>query len=155
MNGDIYRTLQAYLERSAVRYELIDHEPVDTTAEACDVVGHRPHESTKSLVLTTETVMVVATVPATEEVDFARVRETTETRGLEMCPPAELESRYGLSPGGVPPFGYDGDTEIAVSTALFENDDVYFSPGRRDRSVRVSGDDFRKMVSDWGGRIME
>ena len=154
MNLDMWEILRGYLSENEITHELLTHEPINTTAEACEVVGHAPHESTKSLVLATDTVPVVATVPADEEINFDRVKSVTGLRNIELFPPDRLQSKYGVDPGGVPPVGYNSDTAVVVEASLFENDDVYFSPGRKDKTVHVSGEVFRRIVSDWNGQVM-
>lgn len=153
-NSELRQTILDYLEEKGIEYEHMKHEPLNSTEEACEVVGHQPDESTKTLVLEGEAEKVAVTVPGDKEVDLDKVAELTETQGLELCSPDELEDENGVELGGVPPFGYGEDVKLVVSTELFDKENVYFCPGRKDETIKVSGEEFRRIMIDQDAELL-
>jgi prolyl-tRNA editing enzyme YbaK/EbsC (Cys-tRNA(Pro) deacylase) len=151
---DLYETIRSYLADATVGYRLVEHEPVQTSEEARNVLGHAPEEGTKSLALDADGTIVVATVPEPRTVPISSVAGTVGADTAQLCDPSVVESCLGTELGGVSPFGYGSDVRTLVDPALFEVPELYFNPGRNDVTAVVSGDGFRSIAADWSiGRI--
>lgn len=149
MATELFETIRRYLENSEYDFDIVEHDPVYTSEEARETLGHEPMEGTKSLVLDSESRLVVVTVPEPQDVDFDQISELTNTSGLEMCDPDVVEEELATEIGGIAPFGYGDDVITVVSSRLFGESTVYFNPGRNDVTAKVTGDVFERIARDW------
>jgi len=151
---DLYETIRSYLDDATLSYRLVEHEPVHTSEEARNVLGHEPEEGTKSLALDADGTIVVATVPEPRTVPIPAVAASVGADAAQLCDPSVVESRLGTELGGVSPFGYGNDVQTLIDPVLFEVPKVYFNPGRNDVTAVVSGEAIQSIAADWSmGRI--
>jgi Ala-tRNA(Pro) deacylase len=143
----IAATVQNYLSRKGVSYELIEHKrTLDSvhTAEAAHIPGT---QLAKGTVLKDDEGFVMAVVPAVRKVDLGALHRLFG-RPLGLATEDELERVFGdCEPGAVPPLGPAYGIDSVLDDSLMGESDVYFEAGDHHGLVHVSGSDFRKLMS--------
>jgi Ala-tRNA(Pro) deacylase len=135
------------LERASISYELIDHARTTTAAAEARVLGLGPHEIAKTVVLATPDGFVRAVLPASDRLDFGKLREILGTKDVELATEAALAGAYpDFELGAVPPLtGGDGD-QVFVDRRLCENEWVVLEAGTHEQSLRLRTSDLVKLT---------
>ena len=141
------RRLQEYLDRHDVHYEVLGHEEAYTAPE----IAHTLHVSGKMLakvvMIQADQRLVMAVLPATWTIDFARLKKTLRARHVRL---ATEEEFTGLFPdcdiGTMPPFGNLYDVPVYVDTLLAEDEEIVFDAGTHSRAFKLRYPDFAHLV---------
>lgn len=144
----LYQQIVPVLKEENIPFTLYKHDPMWTITEASTFLDYPLEQGTKSLVLEGEDKRVIATVPGHEHCDFRAIKRAVGVKRISMCREKTLAERFGVERGGVAPFGYSCGVILVVSSSLFEVPYVYFTPGRREITVRISGKDFKQIMLD-------
>jgi prolyl-tRNA editing enzyme YbaK/EbsC (Cys-tRNA(Pro) deacylase) len=137
--------LTRWLAEAAVPFEVIEHAPVRTSAEAAAVRGTRLEEGAKALVVRAEDRYVHLVLPASLKADNSLLRALLGTRKLRFATPEELLELTGCAPGAVPPFGNLFDLPVLIDEALTANERIAFNAGSNEVSIRMRADDFVRL----------
>jgi len=130
-------TLRQFLRDVRVHYQLLPKaEPSKRKAVAHPILyqDRRGH-------------LVLAVVPAGRQVDVGRL--STELHCV-LEPASERTVRQvfrDCERGAIPPVGQAYGVEVVCDDSLLESRNVYFEAGDLARLVRVSGADFRRLMS--------
>ena len=141
------RRLQEYLDRHHVHYEVLDHEEAYTSPE----IAHTLHMSGKMLakvvMIEADKRFVMAVLPSSWKIDFARLKKTLRSRHVRLATEDEFK---GLFPdceiGTMPPFGNLYDVPVYVDKLLAEDDQIVFEAGSHLRAVKLRYQDFADLV---------
>ena len=129
------------LARRGKGYELLPHEHTETAVAEARVLGVRPEQTAKTVILRTPYGFVRAVVPASRHVDLARLGEILGTE-VELATEVELVGAYpAFELGAVPPFDGSYADEVVVDRHLCEFEEVVFEAGTHDESIRVRTND--------------
>ena len=130
------------LERASVAYELIDHARTTTAVAEARALGLGSNEIAKTVVLATPDGFVRAVLPASDRLDFGKVREILGTKDVELATEAALAGAYpDFELGAVPPLtGGNGD-RVLVDRRLSENEWVVLEAGTHEHSLRLRTSD--------------
>lgn len=85
--------------------------------------------------------------PGDRRVSSSKLKAATGVKS-RMATPEETLQRTGFSPGGVCPFGVDGDIRIFVDSSLSRHSEIYPAAGTDSSGVPMS---FEKLVEMTGG----
>jgi prolyl-tRNA editing enzyme YbaK/EbsC (Cys-tRNA(Pro) deacylase) len=144
---NLYDNIIKILFEHKITYSNFIHCPVYTSEEARNLLGHELKEGTKSLVLKNKkNDLIIVTVSEDERINFKKIQQIVEEKKLQMAKPIELLEKFGISIGGVAPFGYNKQAKLIVSRTLFEQHHIYINPGKNDETIRLSGIDFKTMI---------
>jgi len=145
---DLYNHILFLLSESEIAFETLQHDPALTIEQVSSVLNYPLEQSTKTLALEGTSRMVVATVAAHERFNFKAIATVVGVKRLSMCKEQTLTENFGVERGGVAPFGFPPQIVLVVSASLFTAPHVYFSPGRRDLTLKLASDDFKRVMSD-------
>jgi len=145
----ISSTLNEFLKQQEVAFELIPHPHTGSsmdTAQQAHVPGNR---LAKAVVLKGDGNYSMVIVPSVEHVDLAVLREQLGT-GLELATESELGELFpDCDVGAVPPIGPAWGMDTYLDECFLANDEeIYFEAGDHEDLVRVSGDQFQKLLGD-------
>lgn len=144
----IAASVEKHLSRKGVSYELIEHaRTLDSarTAQAAHVPGT---QLAKATVLKDDRGFLIAVVPAARKVDLGAMHRLFG-RPLGLATENELQGLFDdCEPGAVPPLGAAYGIDSVLDDSLIEESDVYFEAGDHRGLVHVSGNDFRKLMTD-------
>jgi Ala-tRNA(Pro) deacylase len=132
------------LGRNQLPYELVEHEPVFTIAEALAATPEIGGIKTKNVFLRdgkgTRHVLVI--VPHDQRLDLAALARTLEASKLSMGSPDRLQRHLGVSPGAVSVFALVNDrdraVELVVDQRVWRADKVQAHPRRNTATVAIT-----------------
>jgi len=136
-----------YLENSGARYSHSVHTPAKTALATADAERMPAHEFAKCVIYFTETGFGMAVVPADRFVDLGElgrllgmtyIRLANEAEMAELFPDCEL--------GAMPPFGNIYNMPVVVDRETAAGEFIAFTISSHRDVVRMSFEDFRRMV---------
>lgn len=140
-------TLQDYLERWGIDYEVLRHPHSHSSLETAEA-AHVSGEKLAKCVLTEDYqgyLMVV--LPASHQVEFERLDEELDRR-LSLASERELGSIFNdCELGAIPPLGEAYGVDVALDESLATCEDVYFEAGDHTELIHVSGEAFRDLMA--------
>ncbi len=139
-------TLQEYLDRWGVEYDVLRHRHSSSSLETAEA-AHIPGGKLAKCVMTEDYrgyLMVV--VPADHQVAFDLLDEALDRR-LELATEEELEDLFSdCETGAIPPLGEAYGIEVALDESLANCDEVFFEAGNHSELIHLSGEDFRDLM---------
>lgn len=144
VTGDI----KNFLDNQGIRYEILTHMETFSSGEEARAAGVPAGHVAKTLVIKThEGHDVLAVVPASERVDVHKLRDVLNDNHARLATEEEMARDYSqFELGAVPPLGeLVGDT-VVLDQQLEEADEILFAGGTHSDSIKMSGQDFLKLV---------
>ncbi|MBE0428745.1 MAG: YbaK/EbsC family protein [Thermoleophilia bacterium] len=141
--GDI----KNFLDDQGISYEVVTHREVFSSDEEARVTGETPSHVAKTLVIRTRSGDVLAVAPASERVDIHKLRDVLNDNHARLATEDEMArdySQYEL--GAVPPIGELVGNTVVLDRQLEQADQILFAAGTHSDSIRMSGEDFLKLV---------
>jgi len=141
--------LNEFLDRQEVAYQLIPHPHTSNsieTAKQAHVPGHR---LAKAVVLKGDGNYSMVVLPSVEHVDLAMLRKKLGY-GMELATESELTDLFpDCAVGAVPPIGPAWGLNTYLDESFMDDDqEVYFEAGDHEDLVRLSGDQFKRLLGD-------
>lgn len=107
--------------------------------EAAQALGVDPARVFKTLVVATEPPgLVVAIVPAAQQVDLKALAAAVGAKRTAMADPAAAERATGYVIGGISPLGQKRRLPTIVHATALDQDEMYVSAGRRGLQVSLA-----------------
>ena len=140
-------TMQDYLNRWGVEYEVLPHMHTSSSLETAEA-AHIPGNQLAKCVMTEDYkgyLMVV--IPANHQVEFDQL-DLELNRHLELATEEELEDIFtDCETGAIPPLGEAYGIDVALDESLTNCSDIYFEAGDHTELVHLSGEDFRDLMA--------
>lgn len=144
----IEKKIVKMLDEQAVKYELLEHEPVYTSEQAAGVRGVPLKTGVKALVCkTNENKFILVLVRADKRADLDRVAELEGTKKVSLARPEEVLKITGCEIGSVPPFGHPRALKTYLDREILEEDEVNFNIGSHTKSVKMKAKDLLKVIN--------
>jgi Ala-tRNA(Pro) deacylase len=141
-------TLQLYLERLGVDYEVVAHPYADNGIDTAARAQIPPEKLAKSIMLEDEGGYLMAVCPASRRIKLGDLYRETNRR-MEFANETELADILGdCALGAVPPVGDLYGIDVVVDMELFMQSDVYFEAGDHEDLIHVTADNFQKLMSN-------
>ena len=141
-------TLEEYLNQHNASYDLIPHPHTGSsmeTAEEAHVPGMR---LAKAVVIKDDDRYLMVVVPSAEHVDMTVLRQQFG-HAVVLASEAELADLFpDCEVGAVPPFGAAWGVDTFVDETLLAESEVFFEAGDHEALVRVTGDQFERLLED-------
>lgn len=149
MNGQtVHDAILALLRGDGCAFERIEHVAVSTAEEAATVRGTPLAQGAKSMVLKVERDFGLFVLPATRQLRSAKIRRALRVSRTRFATAEELHELTGLVPGSVPPFGSPVlPLPLYADPTVLDGGEVVFTAGLRTVSIRMGGDDYRRLAS--------
>src|SRR5262245_21869212 len=139
-------TITQYLTRQGAPYDVLAHEPTQSstrTAQACHVSGDR---FAKAVVLHDGGGYLVAVLPASHHL---RLTELEGNAALRMASEDEIGQLFpDCARGAVPPIGAAYGLKTIVDDSIAAMPEVYFEGGDHATLVHMSGAAFSRLLAD-------
>lgn len=137
----------------AMRFEFEHnvHEETPTSEDASRVRGTKMEEGVKAIIIVGKKTgkNYMFNVPAHKKIDMKKVKEIVG-ENCEFEKPEEIEKKYGLIIGGVPPFGTIIGIETYIDSTIGEEEMANFNAGLRTESISMKS---KNLVDAIGGQI--
>jgi len=144
----IASSVEAYLGRSGVRYELIGHARTGNSCYSAHAAHVPGSQFAKCVMLEDDRGYLMAILPATRKVDLGALRQRLG-RPLGLATENELAGLFlDCEQGAIPPLGGAYGIDAILDQPLVESSDVYFEAGDHRELVHVSGSDFLTLMGD-------
>ena len=145
----ISSTLNEFLKQQEVAFELIPHPHTGSSMDSAKQAHVPGNRLAKAVVLKGDGNYSMVIVPSVEHVDLAVLREQLGT-GLELATESELGELFpDCDVGAVPPIGPAWGMDTYLDECFLANDEeIYFEAGDHEDLVRVSGEQFQKLLGD-------
>ncbi|MGB5539828.1 MAG: YbaK/EbsC family protein [Gammaproteobacteria bacterium] len=140
-------TVRVHLESLQLEYELVTHPRTCSSRDTAAAAAVREDHIAKGVVLKDANGYLLAVIPGDSWVRLHGMREELN-RELELAPEQEVEQLFtDCDPGAIPCTGMLYDIETIVDEAFTSLAFVYFESGDHEHLVRISGDDFHRLMS--------
>ncbi len=145
----ISSTLNKFLDQHQIEFELVPHTPTGSSMETMRQAHVPGNRLAKAVVLKEEDNYSMVVLPSVEHVDLAALRKQLG-HGVELATEAELSKLFpDCAVGAVPPVGPAWDMDTYLDDCfLGDDDEVFFEAGDHEDLVRVSGDQFQKLLGN-------
>jgi len=140
-------TLQEYLNRWGIEYEVVPHARADSSLAAAEAAHVSGSKLAKCVVTEDYRGYLMVVLPADHEVEFSRLDEALDRR-LALATEEELADIFtDCELGAIPPLGEAYGVDVALDSSLAACDDVYFEAGDHVELIHLSGEDFRDLMA--------
>ena len=139
--------LQAFLDSHHIKYITIRHSPAFTAQEIAASAHIPGKQLAKTVIVKLDGKPAMAVLPASDKVDFERLRETAGARTVELAREQEFQDRFPeCEIGAMPPFGNLYGMEVWVAARLAEDEEIAFNAGDHTELIRMAYRDFAGLV---------
>ena len=139
-------TLQEYLNKQGVSYDVLSHSYTTTSMNTAQVLPIPSEQLAKSVVLEDEQGYLMAVIPATHHVQLGQLSRQLERR-LGLATEQELAEMFSdCEPGAIPPVGEAYNMAVIVDDDLSSCPDIYFEAGDHTEVVHLRGEDFQRLM---------
>jgi Ala-tRNA(Pro) deacylase len=143
----VAETVKQSLESAGVDYQLVAHPRSATTRETAASAEVPADHIAKAVILRDDTGFVMAVIPGSNWIRIHKLQHELN-RPLQLAPESEAERLFGdCRPGAMPCLGAAYGIETVVDEEIDSLANVYFEAGDHELLVRLSGDDFRTLLS--------
>ncbi|MBN2326775.1 MAG: YbaK/EbsC family protein [Candidatus Omnitrophica bacterium] len=139
--------IKEYLDQRHVKYISITHSPAYTSQEIA-ATAHIPGKNlAKTVVVKIDGKMTLVVLPASNKIDFNRLKNSAGAQQIELANESEFVDRFpGCETGAMPPLGELFGMEVLASEELAEDDEIAFNAGTHRELVQVKYQDFTDIV---------
>jgi Ala-tRNA(Pro) deacylase len=141
-NTEIFDRICERLKSHGVTYNVLEHLPVYTSAEAAVVRGVDLHSGAKALIVKVEAQFVMIVLPADFSLHTKAVKQAMNCRNLRFANAEEVLSLTALTPGSIPPFGSLFNLPTYCDSRLGDNASINFNAGMHTRSIKLAYADY-------------
>ncbi len=141
------RKLKEFLDGHNIKYLTLSHS-VAYTAQAIATLTHTPgKELAKTVIVKIDDQLAMAVLPASRQIDTARLQAAIEAKAVSIAKEKEFEDRFPeCETGAMPPFGNLYDMPVFVDESLIHDKEIAFNAGSHRELVRLAYEDFEKLV---------
>jgi Ala-tRNA(Pro) deacylase len=140
-------TLERYLDSKHVKYDVIAHEPTNTsmqTAETCHIPGDR---LAKAVLLRDDVGYAVAVLPASHHIRLSELKRQFGS-DVELASEREAEELFeDCARGAIPAVGECYGLDMLVDDSLDEQPEVYFEGGDHETLIHMSHREFAGLTA--------
>lgn len=139
--------LKEFLDKNQVKYDVITHSTAFTAQEIASLTHIKGKELAKTVVVRLDGALAMAVLPASFQVDLSRLKAAAGAETIELANEAGFKGRFPeCETGAMPPFGQLYDMPVFVDENLTRDKEIAFSAGSHHELIRLSFDDFVKLV---------
>jgi len=141
--------LKTYLEESGSVFTEHRHFPAYTAQEIAQTLRVPGRQMLKTVILKTDDErMIMAVLSANDAVKLESLREQLGCTVLRLALESEFRNSFPTcNPGAIPPFGNIFNMPVYCEASLFRSDEIEFSAGTYDETIRMRSDDYRRLVN--------
>ena len=136
-----------FLDKSAVPYEVKEH-PAVFTAQQMAAIEHEPGQYVaKPVIVKADGEYLMCVLSACYKIDLGALKDQIGARSVELAEEKEIGEIFpDCELGAEPPFGNLYDLPTVMDEALETDDHITFQAGTHEKAIRMSMDDYRKLV---------
>jgi Ala-tRNA(Pro) deacylase len=144
---DCKERLRGYFQEHDVPFETATHDAAYTAQRVAAALHVSGHQLAKVVMVWAGDELTMAVVPASGRVDLRQAAEALGVDEIRLARESEFAGRFDdCELGAMPPFGNLYGLPVVVDPTLAESDEVVFSAGTYTDSMKISYDDFERLV---------
>ncbi len=141
------RKIREFLDSHHIRYFIISHSPAYTAQEIAAAAHVPGKELAKTVMVIIEGKLAMAVLPASNKLDFDKLKEAAGTRSVELAAEEDFADMFpGCEVGAMPPFGNLYGMKTYVAEELAGDEEIVFNAGNHNELLRLSYADFERLV---------
>jgi Ala-tRNA(Pro) deacylase len=145
----IATTVQQYLNRSHVKYDVLLHPSTHSAAHSAELAHVPGDQVAKAVVLEDDNGYLMAVLPASHKLDLRSLGRELSREELTLADEHELTTLFrDCERGAIPPLGPLYDIETVLDSSLADVPVIYFEAGDHLSLVRLRGESFRQLMED-------
>ena len=135
------------LDKSEVRYEVTEHPPA-FTAQQVAAAEHEPGKYVaKPVIVKADGKYMMCVLSACYKIDLGALKNQLGAKSVELAQEKEIGKIFDdCELGAEPPFGNLYDLPTIMDKVLETDDHITFQAGTHEKAIRMSMDDYRKLV---------
>lgn len=141
----VFEKIKKMLEESGVDYEVIDHEPVHTSADAAKIRDTNVSNGAKALVMFADKKPFLFVLPGDKKANFKKIKNALKVKDLRMATPEEVLELTNLVVGSIPPLGKAIGLNSYFDFSFQIKEDIAFNAGMLTRSIIMNANDLIKI----------
>ncbi len=137
-----------FLKKSGVKYEVTKHKPAFSAQEMA-AVEHEPGKYVaKPVIVKADGKYVMCVLSACYKIDMRALKKQLGAKKVSLAEEKDMEKLFDdCDLGAEPPFGNLYDLPTIIDKALEKDDHITFQAGTHEKAIRMSMDDYRKLVN--------
>ncbi|MBI2671574.1 hypothetical protein HYX16_01440 [Candidatus Woesearchaeota archaeon] len=143
----VFIEIKELLDKSKVKYKVLDHEPTPTSKDAARVRGTKEEQGAKALILRSKGNFLLCVLPGNERIGLKKLRMIINQKSLSLAAKEEVKEVTKCVPGEVPPFGNIFNIKTYADRSLLKNEEIAFNAGLMTRSIIMKTEDYLKIVN--------
>ena len=144
----ISNTVRDYLAGNAIDYQLIAHIHTQSSSDSANAAHVSGDHLAKAVIVKEDETYLMVVVPADHHVHLGRLHHLLGQE-VGLATEQELVSLFPDCEGGaIPPLGAAYRLKTLVDSSLLEQQQIYFESGDHEHLVRVTGEQFSKLLCD-------
>lgn len=141
------RKLKEFLNDNNIKYTTIQHSPAYTAQEIAAMAHIHGKQLAKTVIIKKDGKLAMAVLPANYYVDVEVLKKATKANSLTIASEEEFKDAFPeCEIGAMPPFGNLYNMETFVEDSLSENKEIVFNAGTHTELIKISFEDFVKLV---------
>lgn len=146
--------LKRFLDQQGVTYETSSHREVFTAQEVAATSHVSGRQLAKVVVVRENGGHLMVVLPAACRVDLTALKHVSGKRKLSLATEEEFARLFpDCDVGAMPPFGNLYDMPVYVDACFPRAKDFFFQPGNHREVVRLSYDDYARLVRPTAGEF--
>jgi Ala-tRNA(Pro) deacylase len=141
------KKLKEFLDNHQVKYVVMTHSPAFTSQEIAASAHISGRQLAKIVMVKTDGHLAMVVLPASEQVNFAKLKEAMGSPTLDLASESEFKDKFaGCEVGAMPPFGNLYDMPVFVASQLTHQDHILFNAGSHSELMQLAYKDFERLV---------
>lgn len=137
----VFEKIKQLLDENGISYDVWEHEPVRTSADAARIRGAELKTGAKSMIVKTKDQYYLLVLPADKRIDWKKVKEMLHVKEVRFATEEEAELKTGVEMGSVPPLGNVIGLETFYDRLVLQIEKVNFNPGSRTHTIKMQTKD--------------
>jgi Ala-tRNA(Pro) deacylase len=135
------------LDKSGVAYKVSQHPPTFTAQEMAQVEHEPGRYVAKPVIINADGKRMMCVLSACYKIDLGALKDQLGAQSVELVEEKEIGEIFAdCDLGAEPPFGSLYDLPTIMDKALEADDHITFQAGTHERAIRISMNDYRKLV---------
>jgi len=140
-------TIQNYLERNNIPFEVIQHERTATAEETASAARVPENRFAKTVVVWIDGQMAMVVLHADERLNLEKLRRILNVSEVELCSEREFKARFpDCEIGAMPPFGDLFRMPVLISESITEDEELLLNGGTHTEIIKIPYDAFDRLV---------
>lgn len=139
--------LKTYLTENGIGYHEMTHDQAFTAQEVAAALHVHGKSLAKVVMVKANDWLVMLVLPATQQIDFTRLKRALDTDEVRLAREDEFEHLFpDCDTGAMPPFGNLYGVPVCVDGSLTRLPEIVFQAGTHQETMQVTYKDFARLV---------